>query len=482
MALFSVAVVAAAAVTAAAQPSASIRYLVEFRGGTDIAVTISLPEPVGRPTQFVMPRAIPMGYGSHPYDRFVVGLTARDRDGRPIDLIDLEGPRWTIRSGPDRPLGTITYRVNLERMERTILSAGDASRVRPDFIGLLGYAIFGFVEGLQDHPIDLEVRVPPGWPIVTTLMPTVEATGATRARAANFYALADAQIMGGPGLARRRVASAVPLLVASYSEGPLDLAALVSLADTALRQAATWFGSTPFPHFTVSLEALRPLSPDHQYQFSMEHLESATFRYQAGQVDVSPAGRTRLHYNLLHHMAHAWIPKRCAPAGYYPFVWDYSAPIEMIWFSEGWAQYAAADMLALGTPDPAATRRRLTARRFEEAGADTLPPIGGLSTAALSAISAHQYSDDFRLAQTTFARGGLMADAIDRRIRDRTGGRKNFRDVVHALLAWCATATTPVTVETLVTAARGATGVEVGDLIEQWLVPRGRSAPGRPRP
>lgn len=476
------AVLATALPLTEAGAQAAVRYRLEFQGGANVAVTITLAEPWSRPAHFVMPRAIPMGYGTQPYDRFVAELTASDPSGRKVEVTDIEGPRWAIGSSPDRPLASLSYRVDLDRMDRAILTAGDASRVRADYLGLLGYSVFGFVDGLEDRPIELELRLPPTWPIATTLAPKVDATGTTTVRALNFYALADAQFMAGPGLELRRVPSAVPLLVASYAEGPLDLTALAALADSALREAASWFGSTPFPHFTVAFESLRPVSPDHGYQFSMEHLESATFRYQSGTLDWSPAGRTRLRYNLLHHIAHAWIPKRCAPAGYYPFVWDHSAPIEMIWFSEGWAQYAAADMLALTTPDPAATRRRTAGRRFDAAAADTLPPIAGLSTAALSAISAHQYSDDFRLAQTVFSRGGLMAEAIDQRIRERTGGGKSFRDLARALLAWCATADQPVSVETLTTVARRETGVEVGDLIAAWLRPRGAPPAGRPRP
>jgi predicted metalloprotease with PDZ domain len=423
-----------------------------------------------------------MGYGTQPYDRFLTGLVARDPSGQPIELIDLEGPRWSVRSAADRPLATVSYQVDLDRMDRTILNAGDASRARPEFLGLLGYSVFGFLEGLQDEPIELTIRFPAGWPVVTTLAPLADSIGAVTVRAPSYHALADAQVMGGRALVTRRVGSAVPLLVAAYSEGPFDPATVTALADTALRRAAAWFGSTPFPHFTVSIEILRPVSTQHSYQFSMEHLESATIRMAAGTLDLGATGRNRFEYNLAHHIAHAWIPKRCAPAGYYPFVWDYAAPIEMIWFSEGWAQFAAADMMALGAADPDAVRRRFAARRFDEAAVDSQPPIAGLSTAAMSAIAAHQYSEDFRMAQAVFARGGLMAEAIDRRIRERSGGDRSFRDLGRALMRWCATAGVPVSVDSLVAVARRETGTEVRDLIDRWLASRGAPPPGRPRP
>ncbi len=472
-----------AQVLGAAPPAAAVRYQVEFRpGDSAVSVTVTLPRPVGHPGFFVMPRAIPMGYGTQPYDRFVFDLVALDPTGAPIAVEDVEGPRWLIKAGAESPIASISYRVDLARMERLILSAGDASRARPRFLGLLGYSVFGFLDEAVDEPVELTVRVPAGWPVVTTLAPTADSVGAATVPAANFYALADAQIMAGPGLAVRRVEGAVPLTVAVYAEDSIDVATITDLADRALRGMTEYFGSAPFPHFTVAIEVLRPLSPDHAYRFSMEHLESATFRFATGQVDLSPAGRDRFYYNLLHHIAHAWIPKRCAPAGYYPFTWDFAAPIEGIWFSEGWAQYVAVDVLAARQPEPAAFRRAWAGRRFDPASLDTAPPIAGRSTPDLSGIAAHQYSEDFRISQTVFSRGGRMAEAIDQRIRDRTRGAKTFRDVARGLMTWCAAATTPVTVPDIQRIITQATGTATGDLIDHWLAPRGRPAAGRPRP
>jgi predicted metalloprotease with PDZ domain len=214
----------------------------------------------------------------------------------------------------------------------------------------------------------------------------------------------------------------------------------------------------------------------------MEHLESATFRFAAGQVDLGPAGRDRFYYNLLHHIAHAWIPKRCAPAGYYPFTWDYAAPIDGIWFSEGWAQYAAVDVLAAGRPEPGGFRRAWAGRRFDAASMDTAPPIAGRSTAELSRLAAHQYSEDFRISQTVFSRGGRMAEAIDQRVRNRTRGDQTFRDVARAVMTWCASGAAPITASDIERIITKATGTATRDLIDQWLAPKGRPTPGRPRP
>jgi predicted metalloprotease with PDZ domain len=461
-----------------------IRYELGYRrvGDSTVHVTIVLPRPRGGPEYFAMPRAIPMRYSPQPYDRFITNLVVRDPTGKPINLTDIDGPRWLIESNVQTPVASISYQVDLERMDRQILSATDASRVRAGFIGLLGYSVFGFVEGRTEEPIELTVRVPNDWPVTTTLAPTADSIRSFTVGARNYYALADAQIMGGPDLVVRRLTSAVPLAVSVYAEESIDLDTITDLTDRALRRMTEYFGFAPFPHFTASIEVLRPLSVDHAYRFSMEHLEGATFRYATGQVDVSPAGRDRFYFNLLHHMAHAWIPKRCATTGYYPFDWDYAAPIDGIWFTEGWSQYAAVDAMASEHDDAAAFRRFWAGRRYDVAGNDSAPPLAGRSTAELSRIAAHQYSDDFRLGLAVVSRGSLMAEAIDQRIRRETRGAKTFRDVARGLMAWCATSNAPVSVDALEQVVRRETGVASRDLIDKWLAPRGQRAPYRARP
>lgn len=77
-------------------------------------------------------------------------------------------------------------------------------------------------------------------------------------------------------------------------------------------------------------------------------------------------GSTRHLYNLAHHIAHSWIPKRAAAAGYFPWTWELSPVLDSIWFSEGWGQYAAAAALAQEAGLGDAFRNELVDRRFRQ--------------------------------------------------------------------------------------------------------------------
>ena len=173
--------------------------------------------------------------------------------------------------------------------------------------------------------------VEPMTALPTALSPRVPMGAApVDARAADFYALADSQIVMGPrAVVRRLTDSPVPLYLAAYAEGPVDLDRLGRVAARAFRLVNDYFGTTPFPQYTVHYELLTPISSRHAYGMSMEHLESSTYYLAASSgltADAPPADEGRVLSLIGHHMAHAWIPKRAYGEGYYPFQWEL-API-----------------------------------------------------------------------------------------------------------------------------------------------------------
>ncbi len=87
-------------------------------------------------------------------------------------------------------------------------------------------------------------------------------------------------------------------------------------------QVIAYFGGAPFPHYTILIELLRPVSPEHRSGFSMEHLDSSTYYLgmDRGITSKSTAEqRDRERFNFAHHIAHAWVPKRAYGEGYFPF-------------------------------------------------------------------------------------------------------------------------------------------------------------------
>lgn len=459
---------------------ARMTYGVQYAraGESRIRVSIEMPEPLAGPQTLVMPRAIPMGYGEQPYDRFVGNLKAYGAGDEVLEVERQEGPRWTLGKAGAK-LRRVAYAVDLARMEREVMSGGDASKVRAGYAGLLGYSVFAFIEGQEDEPIRLHVEGPKEWPVFSTLAPAAPAArGNMTAEAADFYALADSQIVMGPAVVFGKFDGPVPLFVVTYAEGAADPQLLGKLGLEALQRVNAYFGSAPFRHYSIVQEFLKPISSAHQYSLSMEHLESSTFTLDLERsltAASNESDQTRVLFNFAHHIAHAWIPKRAYGTGYFPFQWELAPLIDTIWFSEGFAQYAAIVALAETMPEAEgrAYRERMIETRFRKSLGEVPAFLRRMSLVELSRAASTRYGEDFRTGRTVFSRGGLMAAEMDERIRERSQGAKGLRDALRHLMEWSAKNKRAFQIEELPRVFKEATGVETRDILEKWLQPMG---------
>ncbi len=482
-------------------PETPCRYHLVYAadGATTVQVSVECTGVAPGRATFVMPRAVPMGYGEQPYDRYVRELRAFSTTGTPFKVereardssptvaarpvAPEDAPRWRLEPPPigGVTLGRVEYEVDLAAMERDILSAADTSKVRPGYAGILGYSVFGYIEGHEDKSIKLEISAPEGWPAFTTLAPQAPAAvGSVTAAASDFYALADSQILLGPRFELRRTeangdAADVPLFVAVYGEGPADMARITTEAEVTLERIMDYFGAPDFLHYTVHMELLKPVSERHRYFFSMEHLNSSTFYlgHESGIRADSPAAEvSRVRSIFAHHFAHAWIPKRAYGAGYFPHLWETAPVLDTIWFSEGFAQYAALDALADASGAEAGVfRGRGVQRRFRATLGEVPPFMLRLPLVELSRIASTRYAEDFRLGRATYSRGGLMAAEMDDDIRASTNGQKRLRDALRHLVKWSRRERRAFRIEELPAIFQEATGVDTRYILEKWLAP-----------
>jgi predicted metalloprotease with PDZ domain len=417
-----------------------------------------------------------MGYTQEPYDRFVLNVAAFTAGGAEIAVVRDGGPRWII--GDDSTtVFRIRYEVDIAAMEQEILDSSDASKRRQGYLSLLGYSVFAYLEGYKGRPIHLSIAVPDDWPVTSTLAPVVPARiGQVAAKADSFYALADSQIMAGPDAAIYRLDATVPLYLALYAEGEVDVELLSDMVEESMAAVIEYFASAPFPHFTVVQELLRPVSPRHNYNYSMEHLLSATFylsdeRGITSQTESAEMERTR--FNYAHHFAHAWIPKRLSGKGYRPFNWELAPVLDTIWFSEGFAQYLAMAALADQLPeaDRAEYLDNLIQGRFRD-NLDGAPLFSKkMSLTELSHSASTLSSQDFRTLRHVSSRGGMIAAEMDALIREQSGGTRTLRDGLRYLMHWSEQERRPLDMEELPEILQQAVGVDTRSILQDWKKP-----------
>lgn len=467
---------------ASAQNAVVYRLSYARVGDTSVHVAIVLPQPRTAPIAVVIPRSYPGGYKQIPYDSYVTNVHGFSEANATLEVKrDPDGPRWLIgRSGESA--ARIEYDVDVERMEREQLSAVDSSKVRKGYAGLLGYSVFAFVDGLEALPIELEIDSPARWPIVATLAPqTAAEDSGERSRlsvaGADYYHLADSEILMGPELRVERIDGPVPLVLAIYAECDVDAAIESRLAREALDRVAAYFGS-PLAHYTVQLELLKPL-PKHDYDFAQEHVDSGTFSMsieRAITVKTEQREKDARLFGLAHHMAHSWIPKRAYGIGYMPFNWEITPVIDTIWFNEGFAQYAAMEALAAPLPaKEAAAFREARLERYRNILRDAPALIQRMSLVELSREASFLYSDDFRLGMNTFSRGALMAADFDQSIRETTHNAKTLRDALVALIAQTDKSHQPFAIDDLPVIFANATGADAAALraiLSRWMQPQ----------
>jgi predicted metalloprotease with PDZ domain len=460
-----------------AAPSQVVRvaYELHYAGANDPRVSIRItPENLfPAPASLVIPRSYPGGYSFVPYDDFVESVSALSSDGKSIECKkDADGPRWAIGREGER-ISRIEYRVNVNRMEDRLRDSVESSKIRKDYVGLLGYSVFGYIDGLEQTPISLQVEGPGDWPVLSTLDPRATvSTGTAKAQAANYDILADSQVVMGPGVQFRRLTGKIELLVAVYSEGNEDVDAESKLAREALDRVQEYFGDTPFPAYTVLLELLQPRE-GHEYNFSQEHYTSGTFSLSVDGATNAHSAETH-HYSALfnyaHHMAHSWVPKRVWGAGYRPFNWELTPVIETIWFNEGFGRYAGTEAILAGLPqEERKTRRERLVTRMNGILNDAPPFIKRMPLTQLSQEASFLYAKDFRTGMNIFGRGFLMAAEMDDRIQAQTGGKKSLRDAFRALLTWSATNQRAIKVEEMTQIISQSTDVDVRDIVAHWM-------------
>jgi predicted metalloprotease with PDZ domain len=444
-------------------------------GDSSVSLQITPGTPLSSPVNLVIPRSYPGGYSFVRYDDFVEDFHAFSPEGKSLDCKkDPDGPRWAIGE-KGQSVGRIEYRVDIKKMEDQIRDSVESSKVRDGYLMILGYSVFGYIEGWEKNPAAVDVIGPRDWPVLSTLDPLPGTQkGSTKVKAANFDELADSQVAMGPSLQFRRLAGKMDLIVASYSEVEEDLDTESKMAREALDRVQEYFGDTPFPTYTALLEFLKP-QEGHSYGFSQEHDSSGTFSFSiesATNAHSSANHRNSATFNYAHHMAHCWIPKRVWGAGYRPYNWELTPIIETIWFNEGFGRYAATQALALGMTEQEGKEFRERSIDRMRGILDSAPEfIKRMPLPVLSQEASFLYGSDFRMGMNIFGRGFLIAAEMDDRIQSQTKGQKSMRDAFRGLLAWSAHNQRALQVDDLTRIISESTGVNVDDIMTHSMRP-----------
>ena len=389
-----------------------------------VTIQITFDGLLSSDAHLVIPRSAPGTYILTNYIAFVDDVVGYTDVGERLPGIIGDGSFFSFGEGNDL-LNKVSYTIDIQKMEIDLLDASTSSKARKDYMGLFGYSVFGFIEGMETKAINLMINTDSSWPIFSTLRPdTKRQYGTDSYEVENFAELVDAQYLLGKAVQVIRVEEApIPLFVASFAETTVDLEDIMNKGLLSLEKLADYFGYIPMPHYTLVYEFLNPISARHDYGFNMEHLNSMT-----AHRDISQEYDTNREIgSITHHIAHSWVPLRSWGEGYRPFAWQVAPLIETIWLNEGFIWYVSFQQIL-------SDEGRLN---WWKSNIDNAPDyIKNKNLKELSLLGSTQYASDFRIGKNLFSRGALMAYDLNDFIQKETNGKKSFKDAILGLLNW----------------------------------------------
>ncbi len=411
--------------------------------------------------KLIIPRSAPGTYELTNYIAFINNVKGYTSSGNVLKGVVGDGSFFTFNE-KGQVLKRISYEVDINKMEINLLGSFASSKARENYLGILGYSVFGFIEGFENESIVLKVQTHKDWSIFSTLKPSIQRNKGTELyEADNFALLADAQLLLGDAVQVYQVSdSKIPMFVAVYSETAINIEEIGRRGLVSLNKLTEYFGYIPMPHYTLCYEFLNPVSDMHNYGFSMEHLNSMTASLDVSKAVLRP--KEKAIGGIVHHMGHSWLPLRSYGTGYKPFEWQTAPIIETIWLNEGFIWYVSYYHIL---------ENKAILQFFKRTISQAPKYIQDKSLKELSVLGSTQYSLDFRIGKNLFSRGALLAHDLDLLIQKETNGQKSFKDAILGLLKWTEANKRAFKYDEIEAIMSEYTGVDLSNVWHKWQKP-----------
>ena len=402
-------------------------------------VTCRVPHPDPAGQCFALPAWIPGSYLIRDFARHIVAIRA-ESEGKPVSLNKLDKHTWQARPlAVGRPL-SVTCEIHA--WDLSVRGAHlDATHA---FFN--GTSVFLRAIGQEDAPCLVDIQPPEGrsftsWRVATALEPARGEPGAAKRhgfgvyRAACYDELIDHPVEMGAFTLARFVACGVTHDVAITGHHDCDVERLT--AD--LKRICAWqirfFGEpAPMKRYVFLVTAVGEGYGGLEHRASTALLCSRNDLPYRGMRGVPEGYRTFLGL-CSHEYFHTWNVKRIKPAAFVPYDFNRENYTTQLWAFEGITSYY--DDLAL-------LRSGVIDRNdWLELLAKTISNVQrtpGRSRQSLAESSFDAWSKFYRPDENTpnvvvsyYAKGALVALALDLTLRSKTANRVSLDDVMQRL-------------------------------------------------
>ncbi|MDJ0712338.1 MAG: PDZ domain-containing protein [Woeseiaceae bacterium] len=397
----------------------------------EVRLTVASPDPEGQ--EFALPTWIPGSYMIRDYAKNVVTARA-ESDGRDVALRKLDKTRW--RADPvDREL---TLVLEVYAHDESVRGA----HLDTTHAFFNGTCVFPVVTSQDDTPCELDIRPPEKpvgkrWRVATSMRAhDAPAYGFGTYSASDYAELIDHPVEIGELSIGEFDVRGIPHAIAIRGNTRVDMARLCHDLETICEQHMTLLGvPADLDRYLFLLNAPGSGYGGLEHRWSSALICGRDNLPARGDEGVSDEYRTFLGL-VSHEYFHLWNVKRMKPAAFVPFDLSREVHTDLLWVFEGVTSYY--DDLALVRSGMIGTDSYLelvgqTVTRVMRSGGRRKQSVAESSFDAWTKF----YKQDANAANAIvsyYAKGALVALALDLKLRSETEGRIGLDDVMH--VAW----------------------------------------------
>jgi predicted metalloprotease with PDZ domain len=403
----------------------------------EVACTVAASDPAGQ--RFALPAWIPGSYLIRDFARHIVAIRA-EADGKPVPLRKLDKHTWQAAPLPNDATLTVTCEVHAWDLS---VRGAHLDETHAFFNGC---SVFLRVIGQEDAPCLVDIQPPAGrayrnWRVATALAPARGEKGGAGELAFGLYGaesydeLIDHPVEMGHFALARFTAGGIAHRIVISGRHDADLERLsTDLARVCAWQIALFGAPAPMPHYTFLVTAVGDGYGGLEHRASTALICSRNDLPYVGMQGVSESYRTFLGL-CSHEYFHSWNVKRIKPAAFVPYDLERENYTTLLWAFEGFTSYY--DDLALLRSGVVELRDWL------ELSAKTISRVQstpGRHRQTLAESSFDAWSKFYRPDENTpnavvsyYAKGALLALALDLKLRAASAGRVTLDDVMRTL-------------------------------------------------
>jgi predicted metalloprotease with PDZ domain len=408
--------------TASAQ-NASVKYRLSMdKPDTHyFDVEMEFPNNGSAKTQVYMPVWTPGSYLEREFERNVQEFEAKDSSGKQLPFEKINKSTWEIATAAPQTI-KVHYRVYaFELSVRTSYLDDTHGYVN-------GASVFMIPRGMEQQPIQLDIKPYQGWTKISTGLDRTAGAGASFT-APNYDILVDSPIEIGNQAIYEFDVAGTPHYLSIYGTGNQDPQRMIADLKKIVTAAHNIFGEFPYRHYTFLLQLLQTGGG------GLEHLNSNSI--EVARNTFYPEERYKSWLSVSsHEYFHAWNVKRIRPIALGPFDYLHENYTHMLWVAEGFTDYYGSQLLVRAG---LYSQKEYLDRVANEIKSEQTTPGRHFQSATEASFDAwvKGYRPNENSLNSTisyYTKGALIATLLDLEIRNHTDGQKTLDDLMRFLM------------------------------------------------